>query len=293
MVAFDNPVRGPIYAKGAPYPVGAFRVTATFADHVTSGRGPGIDIGDGKCGSEILTVGRFRVEEAFTVTSGPYAGAKVVRYRLLDYPEHQIGIAHMDAIETAVGVTGPTGVVIGHFGSSGGVPCHLHMGDKPTWLHGQAIDEIDWWPFLRQNGATDGGDMIPIPAANYKRLANKKTSLITNGNFRTERKSGTILKLFPAGTVFYPVAYANDGDVPAGSQSGEWFYGILLDDSPAGYIGGWFHSSLLGPLVDDVLTTGHSDAELIEAVQKAGHNAALDVAAVGTKALADVAAKYP
>jgi len=287
MVALGNPVRGHIYAKGEAHAAGAFAVVRTFADHVAAGAGGGIDIGDGKCGSDILTMGRFRVTEAFTISSGPYVGAKVVRYALLDYPGYEAGLAHMPSIETAVGVTGPEGSVIGHIGNSGGVPCHLHGGMK---LNGV---EIDWWNLLRQNGATDGGDMIPIPSANYKRLANKKTTLVTAGNFRTERKSGTILKLFPAGTVFYPVAYANDGDVPAGSQSGEWFYGILLDDSPAGYIGGWFHSSLLGPLVDDVPTTGHSDAELIDAVSKAGHNAAVDVSAVGQKALADAAAKYP
>lgn len=274
MVALGNPVRGLIAPRGTVVPVGSFVVTSTFAEHVASGRGGGIDIGNGIYSFEILTVGRFRVEEAFTVSSGPYIGANVVRYRLLDYPEHQIGIAHMDAIETTVGVTGPTGVVIGHSGSSGGVPAHLHMGDKPTWLQGQAIDEIDWWPLLIQNGATDGGggDMIPIPGANYKRIANKKATLITGANFRSDRKSldsSTVLKQFPAGTVFYPVAYANDGAVPTNSQSGEWFYCILYDDSPAGFVGGWFHSSVVSQLTDEVSAGGFTQAQLDAAVKAA------------------------
>jgi murein DD-endopeptidase MepM/ murein hydrolase activator NlpD len=261
MVALGNPVRGYIAPRGTVVPAGSFVVTSTFAEHVASGRGGGIDIGDQKCGSDIIAMGRGKVTAAYRDPNGSY----IVRYALLDYPGYEAGLAHMPSLETSVGVTFAKGTLLGHIGTSGATACHLHGGMK---LNGV---EIDWWPLLIQNGATDGGgDMIPIPGANYKRIANKKASLLYNGNFRNERKSGEVLKQFPAGTVFFPVAYANDGDVPTGSQSGEWFYCILYDDSPAGFIGGWFHSSLVGGLTDEVTVGGgFTQAQLDAAVKTA------------------------
>lgn len=283
MVALGNPVRGHIYGEGEAHPVGAYVVTSTFAEHVASGRGPGIDIGNGTCGFEIISMGRGRVAEAFV---DPGNGAMIVRYDLLDYPGYRAGLAHMPSIETSVGVTFPMGVTLGHCGMSGAVACHLH-GGLARLINGVWV-EIDWWPLLIQNGATDGAaDMIPIPGANYKAIHNKKTSLLYNGNFRNERKSGTVLAQFSAGTLFFPSAYANDGDVPTGSQSGEWFGGILYV-APMGNQFGWFHSSLIGPLVDDIAVGGYTQEQMNQAVTNATaplntrisimHSKALDIA---------------
>lgn len=240
-----NPVQGYIYPMGAAHPAGTFVVTATFgqvdADHPTPHQG--IDIGDGKCGSPIIAVEDGTVSSAFL---DPGTGAWIARYRLTRYPYLEAALAHMPSLEVAAGQVVTRGQVIGHIGTSGALACHLHGGMKR--LVNGVWNEIDWWDLLDQNGA---GDMIPIPGANYTRLANKKAALKAPGNFRTERKSGAILQPFGLGTVIYPVAYANDGDVPAGSQSGEWFY-CFLYVTGKGEMGGWFHSSVVGPLVDDV-----------------------------------------
>jgi murein DD-endopeptidase MepM/ murein hydrolase activator NlpD len=241
MVAFSNPVAGIIYAKGAAHPAGTFVVTATFADHVASGRPAGIDIGNAKCGDPIIAMASGTVSLA-----GLIGTAKVVRIRHPQFPGYETGYAHLNTIEVSLNQSVSKGQRIGTLGMTGATACHLHWGVK---LNGV---EIDGWPLLIQNGATEEA-MVPIPTAAYSELVNKKTSTITSANFRAERlTSAAVLKLFPLGTAFKPSVSANDGSPAGGVTPTLWYGGFLYDDSPAGFIFGWFHSSVLGPITEDV-----------------------------------------
>jgi hypothetical protein len=265
---FGLPIRGPLHPKGWVRPAGNtdMVITQTAADHIARGGPPALDIGDGAPDlDEILAPHASSVGQALTIGSANLSldfidedGRKcriVLAHNTLPHPVAQ---NQQVALGQVVGRMGNT--------SSPTMPVSIHLHIQIGYWNGTSYTWVDPEPLLNQNS---GGDMIPIPGANYKRLANKKTSLITLGNFRSERKSGAILKKFPSGTVIYPVAYANDGDVPTGSQSGEWFYCLLYDDSPAGFIGGWFHSSLVGPLVDDVTGGGGFTQAQLDAAVKA------------------------
>jgi hypothetical protein len=252
MVAFSNPVAGHIYAKGEAHPAGTFVVTATFgqidAYHLTPHQG--IDVGNGGCGALVFSMGAGVISLVKLGTVGATTSDKASIVRVKHPNGWETGVAHLKvATGLAVGQAVFDGYPLGTCDKIGATACHVHFGVKDP-----SGTEVDAWPLLRQNGATEA-DMIPIPTAAYTRLANKKSSLIANGNFRDARSNGAVLKLYPSGTVIYPVASASDGSVPTGSTSSTWFYCILYDDSPAGYIGGWFHSSLVGPLVDDVAAT--------------------------------------
>jgi murein DD-endopeptidase MepM/ murein hydrolase activator NlpD len=236
MVALGNPVAGTIYARNAAHPAGTFVVTATFADHVASGRPAGIDIGNGKCGDPIIAMASGTVSLA-----GLIGSAKVVRIRHPQYPGYETGYAHLATIEVSLNQSVQAGQRIGTLGMTGATACHLHWGVK---LNGV---EIDGWPHLSQNGATDGGDMVPIPSGKFVQLANKVTKVTgTNGaNFRAERlTTAPILKLYPLGTVFTPLMQADDGTSAGGLTPTRWFGGFGLDDRGFA-IFGWLHSSVL------------------------------------------------
>jgi hypothetical protein len=150
MVAFGNPVAGTIRPPGSPLIVGSFRVTSTFAEHVASGRGPGIDIGNGRCNDPILAMGPGIVSLA-----GLIGNAKVVRIK---HPNgYETAAAHLATIEVKLGQAVVRGQRIGTLGSTGATACHDHGGCKdPSGV------EVDWWPLLIQNGATeDEDDMDP------------------------------------------------------------------------------------------------------------------------------------
>jgi len=138
MPTFGNPVVGYIRPPGSPVIVGSFRVTATFAEHVASGRGPGIDIGNGRCGDPI-----FALHSGLVTFAGLIGAAKVVR---IDFTDgiHQSGYAHLDTINVKVGQRVTRGQMIGTLGMTGADACHLHLGMKKSGV------EVDSWPMLEQ-----------------------------------------------------------------------------------------------------------------------------------------------
>lgn len=245
--SFGNPVAGLILPRGTFGPDGALRptgdtrfvVTSTFAEHVASGRGPGVDIGNARCGAPLIAQCNGRVG-----TAGFIGASKVVRVRSTEWPGYETAVAHLATIDVVVGQMVTLGQRLGTLGMTGANACHCHVGLKHL-VNGVWV-EIDSWPLLAQN---QGADMIPIPTAAFTRLGNKKTTTIHPANFWSERvTSAVIMRTFPIGTVFYPTWSANDGSLSGGSSL--WYYGAMYDDSPAGYTGGWIHSSNLGTLVD-------------------------------------------
>jgi murein DD-endopeptidase MepM/ murein hydrolase activator NlpD len=148
MTAFYNPVPGYILPVTAawPTPNHQFKVTSTFAQHVASGRGPGIDLANGRTGDPVYAMAGGVVSARFTDTSGALV------LRILHPGGLETGYAHMSAFAagTAKGQTVVAGQRIGTVGNTGAsTGPHLHGGCKNTNLAGDP--EIDWWKFLYQN----------------------------------------------------------------------------------------------------------------------------------------------
>jgi murein DD-endopeptidase MepM/ murein hydrolase activator NlpD len=242
MVAFSNPVVGTIYAKGAAHPAGTFVVTATFADHVASGRAPGIDIGNGACGALVFTMGAGVISLVKLGTVGATTSDKASIVRVKHPNGWESGVAHLKvATGLAVGQAVGDGAVLGTCDKIGASACHVHFGVKdPNGI------EVDAWPYLRQNGATED-EMVPIPPGKFVQLANKVTKVTGayGANFRAERlTTAPVLKLYPVGTVFTPLMQADDGTSAGGATPTRWFGGFgLRDDGFA--IFGWMHSSVV------------------------------------------------
>lgn len=142
-MGFANPLAGRIQAKeeawqGTP----TFRVTSTFAEHVVSGRGPGIDFGNGRCGDPVYAC------EAGTVrTSQDPNGALVIRVH--HTPVLFTGYAHLAVFAVADRDNVTRGQLLGMVGSTGADACHLHWGVNQNGV------EVDGWLMLDQNQGDD------------------------------------------------------------------------------------------------------------------------------------------
>src|SRR3990167_10403719 len=214
MVAFGNPVAGLIRPPGSPFIVGSFRVTSTFAEHVASGRGAGIDIGNGRCNDPILAMASGRVSLA-----GLIGAAKVVRIVHPQYPGYETGYAHLATIEVTLGQIVSKGQRIGTLGTTGASACHLHGGCKVNGV------EIDWWPLLIQNGAQEDEDMLQ--GANPRPIENRKVATATGGDdprFRARPflKPDNILASLPNGTELHP-DYIVDGTRIGATADPRWY----------------------------------------------------------------------
>ena len=250
---FGNPVDGPrivpfgearLPTDKLPNGHLGFRVTQRFADvNLTYSPKPhgALDVGNYVCGDRVIatapgTARRF----------GPDAnGALAVIVSHVDGWVTEYW--HLAAFTITNGQSVVPGQQIGVVGDTGlGAVCHLHFVVKRNGVL------TDPWPLLIQNGAQED-DMVPIPTAAYTELVNKKTSTSGWANFRADRLlSAAIHKLYPAGTAFRPSVSANDGSAAGGATPTLWYGGFLYDDSPAGFVFGWFHSSVVGPLEEDV-----------------------------------------
>ena len=166
---FGNPVVGYIAKEGSVVEANAFRVTSTFAEHVASGRGPGVDIGNGACGAPVFAMNPGRVTLA-----GLLGTAKVVRIMAPD-GVYETGYAHLATILVKVGQVVIRGQQVGTLGATGATACHLHIGLKKS---GVEVDSQPLWDQTMWEGkavaaatATLQADIVGLKA----RLASIKT----------------------------------------------------------------------------------------------------------------------
>jgi hypothetical protein len=295
MVAFGSPFRTAIHSKGWVRPSGNYEpvVTATFQDHIDGKRNPGVDIGCGRCG-DILIAQCDAIVSLAGLIGYPTPNALTIRYRSARHPDFEPAVTHMAtlAVNPRTGAKWKPGDAIyrgeqvGTLGKSGADACHAHMGLKR--LINGVWTEIDGWPFLEQNGAVEED---VIQGANPKRIVNRKTTVKgDNTNFRSSPfvKADNVIAKFAAGALCLP-DWSVEGTTVGTSKLRYGFWGLVaVGKQEFGYM----HESVLNAL-SPIEQSGHTDAELIEAARKAGHNAAVDVSSVGQKALADAAAKYP
>lgn len=228
---FGNPVGGRIRPPGSPLITGSFRVTSSFAEHVASGRGEGVDIGNGRCGDAVVAIADGRVTMAQLLGT-----AKVVRIAHPQFPGHESGYAHLATIEASVvvGRLVRRGDRIGTLGMTGATACHLHLGLKRNGV------EIDSWPLLDQNRETD-----MLKGTLVRRIVNRQTKTLGNGT-RLRPSPGTVeppLAEFAAGTVFIP-DFLVDGGLANGSR--RWLGGWAATKRGTEF--GYISETVLTPL---------------------------------------------
>jgi hypothetical protein len=154
-MGFASPVGVPILENKAPWPgPPTFRVTSTFAQHVASGRGPGIDIGNQRCGAPVLAMAAGTVTFAGQLPTA-IGMANVVRYRISGTEE--LGAAHLATMTVALGQAVSKGQQIGTLGMTGATACHLHQGYKVNGV------EQDWWPLYTEQGDDMDASFEPVP----------------------------------------------------------------------------------------------------------------------------------
>jgi hypothetical protein len=299
MVAFGSPFRTVIHPKGWVRPAGNYEpvVTATFADHLAGGRNPGVDIGCGRCG-DILIAQCDAIVSLAGLIGYPTPNALTIRYRSARHPDFEPAVTHMAtlAVNPRTRAKWKPGDAIyrdeqvGTLGKSGADACHAHTGLKQ--LINGVWTEIDGWPFLEQNGATE--DDV-LQGANPKRIANRKTTVKADStNFRSSPfvKADNVLDKFAASALCLPDWSVEGTAVTVGGVTSKLWYGFWGLIAAGKQEFGYMNALVLNALAP-IEQSGHTDQELIDTARKAGHNAAVDVSAVGQKALVDAAAKYP
>jgi len=261
---FGNPVPGHIQASTEVWKGrGTFRVTSTFAEHIASGRGPGIDLGDGQCGDLVFNMADGVVTFAGQLSTG-IGMANVVRIWHPGLSQYfggkrvESGYAHLQSIETRVGIQVAKGIAIGHVGMTGATACHLHGGVKVGGSATIEGVEIDWWPLLDQNST--GGDMLQ--GTSPTRIINRQTSVKGAAtNFRGDPSTTKPqLAQFGAGTGFI-TEFAVVGQSINGST--KWYAGFLPVNGVQTL--GYFHESVVNPLSQSEASGGHTDQELADA----------------------------
>ena len=283
MVAFGNPCIGLITPKGVPRPAGSFGVTSTFADHVASGRAPGIDIGNGGCGAGVLAMssGVISLIVPGKVGSTASIDSSIVRIRRSDGWE--VGVAHLKiGAGFALNQQIVEGVQIGTVDKIGATACHVHMGAKdPSGV------EVDAWPLLKQNGAVE--DDV-LQGANPVLIVNRGAAVKgDNTRFRSSPfvRPDNIVAEFDTGAAVVPDWKVEGTAVLVGGVTSKSWYGFWANVGAGKQF--VYASELVLTPPAPIEQSGHSDADLIKAVQTAGHNAAVDVSA----AAATAATKYP
>lgn len=269
MVAFANPVAGTIFAKGAAHPAGTFAVTSTFADHIASGRAPGIDIGNARCGDPVLAMkaGVVSLVRAGKVGSTLSVDASIVRVKHAN--GYETGYAHLSPrIGLIVGQPVPAGFEVGTVNKIGATACHLHWGVKtPTGV------EIDGWPLLAQNGAVDEDDGMD---ASFSPKANRTVTVNAGTRHRlaptTADPSNIAIASDPGGPLGFPLMGTVVGQAVSGNAI--WYAYWRPETSKVYYL----HTSTCGPETPWEATAGHSDAELIAAAKVARANGISDAA---------------
>jgi len=259
---FGNPVRGEIKPRGTTVPLGTFVVTATFAEHIADGRNPGVDIGDHRCGDDLIAMTTGVVSLA-----GFIGSARVVRIVSDDYPEYEVAVAHNASITVVKGQHVRRGDKIGTLGMSGAEACHCHMGCKKNGV------EIDIWPLLDQNKEED-----VLQGTNPRPVENRKVLTSTGADglrFRSSPfvKADNILVTLPNGTEVHP-DFIVDGTRVGASADPKW-YGAWVT-TPKGKEFAYASVVFFGPATP-IESTGFTQAQL-DAAKAAGRAAGIQAA---------------
>lgn len=267
-MTFANPVPGRIQGQAEPWAgTPTFRVTSTFAQHVASGRGAGIDFGNGRGGDAVLSA------EAGTILANfidPGNGARIVRVR--HDSQTVTGYAHLASAPLPVWTVVARGQQIGTVGMTGATANHLHWGVNIGGV------EVDGWPLLAQNQEAD----MSITITKYPASRTWQTKGGTLTGYRLDPAPLTNTGTFGAGSPALASAEYIIEPTPAGWPVGP--YQLVLNGAMAGYL--LANSQItLGPLPVPAPPAGtYTQAQLDAAVKAA--------ATATAKAAATEAAKY-
>lgn len=179
-----NPVPGVILAKGSPGRApGQFIVTRTAADHVATGSGPALDIGNGREGSDVYAAADGKVLIFVDATNGALI-VRVDHGNLIRGLKTVTGYAHVQSpFVVRQDQVVKRGQKIATVGSTGAPrQPHLHFGVTVAGV------SVDPWPLLEQNTLPDTGtgddDMklkgtpLPLPGSAQRMTTVTKDGLV-------------------------------------------------------------------------------------------------------------------
>ena len=250
-ISFGKPVGKPLYRLGgATVPGGprvrtlndpaTFEITQDAAQHVAStdpraSKNPAIDIGNGYEGEPILAMAQgwaTRVQDA--------AGARGSR---VDHGANVTseGWHFNDWAIPPEGAFVLRGQVIGYLGHTGlGTGAHCHIEIK---VNGKALDPE---PLIWGAPLVVKEDGLSVTTSGFAHVINRSTKLTVASNFRADAtRQSDPLNVYAAGTAFVPTMQVSGEAIGPNSV---WFGGWMYLPNK-GYAFGFFHSSVLAPLV--------------------------------------------
>lgn len=239
---FATPVPGYLHPMGWQRPAGnlEFVVTRGCKEHVATGVGCALDIGNARQGAPVYAMQAGKVTSRYIQNTPGQVGHGALIMRVTHADGWSSGYAHLQSFSVGLNAIVGKGQQIGVLGATGyGITGpHLHTDVK---LNGVARD---LWPLLDQNIAPVGDEMLQ--GTNPIQLNNKVTSVLgANTRFRASPAVGTtpVLAIYGAGTVFTP-----DWEVTGTAVNGnaQWYGG--WGGTPKGLEFGYLHTSVVAPL---------------------------------------------
>lgn len=268
MPAFGNPVQGIIRPMGSPLIVGSYRVTCDFACHMARPNPiPGIDLNDATCGKPVLAMTSGTISLIRLGTVGATTSDKASIFRIKRPDGWEAGVAHLKiGAGFAVDQSIAEGTQIGTVDKIGAVGCHVHMGAKdPSGV------EVDAWPLLKQNGATEGDELDP----SFSPKPNRTVTVNKGARHRLDpslNPANIAIASDPGGPLGFPLMGTVVGTAVNGNAI--WYAYWRPETSKVYYL----HTSTCGAETPWEPTGGHSDAELAEAAKRARANGIADAA---------------
>jgi hypothetical protein len=280
MGSFGNPIEGYLHPLGWVRPAGnlEMQVTRDCAGHQATGQGCALDINNGRCDGQVLAVAAGKVRDRDDVQG---------IIRIVHADGSVSGYAHMSPILVVVGQQVAQGQQIGEIGDAHDPAitnfsgCHLHFGFQLA-ANGP---EVDPWPLLSQN-QENALTFVMLEKFDPPRIWEFAPATIVG--YRFDLTTLAVLStLNPPPWTAGSSAHADQRLQVPGNVA-------YLHVTDGVYAGTWVpEDGTAVKLQPAPATGGHTDAELIKAVQQAGYNAANDVGAAGITALQQAAAKYP
>jgi hypothetical protein len=280
---FSSPVRQAIIRPhGTPTILGDFHVTATFGQidsfHPPPGHG-GVDIGDGKCGDQLLAMATGKITMAQYLDSplGPKT-ALTVRGVGDAHPDYEWAIAHCASLSVKVGDRVTAGQVVAVLGKTGTTACHAHLGCKRK-INGVWVS-VDIWPLLDQNSAPED-ELDP----SFAPKPNRTVTVNKGARHRTAPTAATTANIAigsdPGGPLGFPLMGTVVGVPPSTDPGNAIWYAYWRTEVSKVY---YLHTSACGPETPWE-SVGHTDAELAQAAKAAAQDVAV--------AASNTATKYP
>lgn len=225
---FATPVPGYLHPMGWQRPAGnlEFVVTRGCKEHIATGVGCALDIGNARTGAPVYAMAAGKVTSRYVQNTPGQVGHGALIMRVTHADGWSSGYAHLQSFSVALGALVKKGQQVGVLGATGyGISGpHLHTDVK---LNGVARD---LWPLLDQNQETD----MNITITNYPGRRDCSTKGGTLVGYRLNPAPLTKSGSFGAGSGFHSDAEYVASPTPAGWPPGP--YQRVVDGFYQGYL---------------------------------------------------------